>query len=56
MPHRQAWWAKQRVYETLRDSAPGQPFSLHDGPPYANGDLHIGHALNKVETRREPPQ
>ena len=24
------------------------PFTLHDGPPYANGDLHIGHALNKV--------
>jgi isoleucyl-tRNA synthetase len=25
-----------------------EPFTLHDGPPYANGDLHIGHALNKV--------
>jgi hypothetical protein len=27
---------------------PGEPFVLHDGPPYANGDLHIGHALNKI--------
>lgn len=26
----------------------GRPFVLHDGPPYANGDLHVGHALNKI--------
>jgi isoleucyl-tRNA synthetase len=28
--------------------APQAPYTLHDGPPYANGDLHIGHALNKI--------
>ena len=28
--------------------SPQAPFTLHDGPPYANGDLHIGHALNKI--------
>lgn len=46
----QEWWAKNRVYETMRDDNPGETFTLHDGPPYANGDLHIGHALNKVGT------
>ena len=39
--------ARERVYET-RDRAEATPFTLHDGPPYANGDLHIGHALNKI--------
>jgi hypothetical protein len=33
---------------TLKDAAVTQVFTLHDGPPYANGDLHIGHALNKI--------
>ncbi|MEM6486809.1 MAG: isoleucine--tRNA ligase, partial [Pseudomonadota bacterium] len=42
-------WARQDVYNRLRASAAGRtPFALHDGPPYANGHLHIGHALNKV--------
>ena len=42
-------WAKLRVYETLRERAEGrEPFTLHDGPPYANGHLHIGHGLNKI--------
>ncbi|MBV1865794.1 MAG: isoleucine--tRNA ligase [Rhodobacteraceae bacterium] len=42
-------WAKQDVYHTLRErSKDREPFVLHDGPPYANGHLHIGHALNKV--------
>lgn len=42
-------WAKQGVYHTLRErSKDREPFVLHDGPPYANGHLHIGHALNKV--------
>lgn len=46
-------WEKIGVYDRLRETAaaaPGsrQPFTLHDGPPYANGNLHIGHALNKV--------
>ncbi|MGB1024315.1 MAG: class I tRNA ligase family protein, partial [Paracoccaceae bacterium] len=51
-----ARWEKIGVYQRLRDkaaeaakaSAPRPPFVLHDGPPYANGNLHIGHALNKV--------
>ncbi|SDE36778.1 isoleucyl-tRNA synthetase [Paracoccus isoporae] len=42
-------WARLNIYDTLRSRAEGRtPFILHDGPPYANGNLHIGHALNKV--------
>jgi isoleucyl-tRNA synthetase len=44
-------WAQIGVYEKLREKAQAtkrQPFTLHDGPPYANGHLHIGHALNKT--------
>ncbi|RVV99064.1 isoleucine--tRNA ligase [Mesobaculum littorinae] len=42
-------WERIGVYDRLRDSAAGRtPFTLHDGPPYANGHLHIGHALNKT--------
>ncbi len=42
-------WAKMDLYQKLRESAKGKPkFVLHDGPPYANGNLHIGHALNKI--------
>jgi len=44
-----ARWERLRVYDRLRETAHGRtPFVLHDGPPYANGHLHIGHALNKV--------
>ncbi len=44
-----ARWAQIGVYEKLREKAAGRkPFTLHDGPPYANGHLHIGHALNKI--------
>ncbi|WP_439525402.1 isoleucine--tRNA ligase [Roseovarius mucosus] len=44
-----ARWARIGVYEKLREQAAGRvPFTLHDGPPYANGHLHIGHALNKI--------
>ena len=44
-----ARWQRLGVYARLRASAAGRtPFVLHDGPPYANGNLHIGHALNKV--------
>ncbi|MCW3480431.1 isoleucine--tRNA ligase [Neisseriaceae bacterium JH1-16] len=47
-----AWvkrWHEQKRYEKLRKLAAGRPkFILHDGPPYANGDIHIGHAVNKV--------
>ncbi len=42
-------WARIGIYDRLREKAAGRPpFTLHDGPPYANGHLHIGHALNKI--------
>ncbi|KUF12207.1 isoleucine--tRNA ligase [Pseudoponticoccus marisrubri] len=42
-------WERIGIYDRLRETAEGRPpFILHDGPPYANGNLHIGHALNKV--------
>jgi hypothetical protein len=42
-------WARLDLYRRLREKAKGQPrFILHDGPPYANGNIHIGHALNKI--------
>ena len=47
-PEIQAFWAEQRLYERLSQRNPGEAFTLHDGPPYANGALHVGHALNKI--------
>jgi len=47
-PKTQQWWADNKIYEQLSRNNPGDTFTLHDGPPYANGDLHIGHALNKI--------
>jgi len=47
-PELQQFWADHQIYQTLSQDNPGEPFILHDGPPYANGDLHIGHALNKI--------
>ena len=42
-------WAKIGLYARQRAAAKGrQKFVLHDGPPYANGNLHIGHAFNKI--------
>ncbi|MEL7215996.1 MAG: class I tRNA ligase family protein, partial [Pseudomonadota bacterium] len=41
-------WEKLNVYNALREKEGREPFILHDGPPYANGNLHIGHALNKT--------
>jgi isoleucyl-tRNA synthetase len=42
-------WNAMRLYERLREVQKGRPrFVLHDGPPYANGNIHIGHALNKI--------
>ncbi len=44
-----AAWQKQQRYQKLREHCAGRPrFILHDGPPYANGDIHIGHAVNKI--------
>ncbi|MFA5271011.1 MAG: isoleucine--tRNA ligase [Candidatus Omnitrophota bacterium] len=42
-------WQKEDIYKKIRDSRKGKDkFVLHDGPPYANGLIHIGHALNKI--------
>ncbi|MEL6609184.1 MAG: isoleucine--tRNA ligase [Pseudomonadota bacterium] len=52
LPKREPDWLKRwealAVYDTLRKAEGRAPFTLHDGPPYANGHLHIGHALNKT--------
>ena len=42
-------WNKKNIYQSIRASRKNQKkFTLHDGPPYANGDIHIGHAVNKI--------
>lgn len=42
-------WVAEDLYKAIRKSKEGKPrFTLHDGPPYANGDIHIGHAVNKI--------
>jgi len=42
-------WEEKKIYEKLREQSKDNPmFILHDGPPYANGHLHIGHAINKI--------
>ena len=44
-----AAWQEKKLYEQIREACQGRPrFVLHDGPPYANGDIHIGHAVNKI--------
>ncbi|QJY34168.1 isoleucine--tRNA ligase [Diaphorobacter sp. JS3050] len=53
LPKREPGWVKEwddkGIYKKLRDARSGAPkFILHDGPPYANGQLHIGHAVNKI--------
>ncbi len=48
-PKRYAKWFEEKVYEKMKKRREGRPlFTLHDGPPYANGHIHIGHALNKI--------
>lgn len=48
-PELLAWWEEQRLYERIQELCKGRPrYVLHDGPPYANGHIHIGHALNKI--------
>lgn len=48
-PERLAQWQAMGLFERIREARAGRPkFILHDGPPYANGDLHVGHAVNKV--------
>ena len=42
-------WHKRNVYKKIREARTGrEKFILHDGPPYANGNIHLGHAVNKV--------
>lgn len=47
-PELQKFWQENQIYEKLSQNNPGEIFILHDGPPYANGSLHLGHALNKI--------
>ncbi|HQR82027.1 MAG TPA: class I tRNA ligase family protein, partial [Thiotrichales bacterium] len=48
-PERLKSWQEGNIYGQMRAARQGRPsFVLHDGPPYANGDIHIGHAVNKV--------
>ena len=48
-PQRLKQWQEKGLYEKIRQESAGRPkFILHDGPPYANGDLHVGHAVNKI--------
>ncbi|MFN6536163.1 MAG: isoleucine--tRNA ligase [Nostoc sp. EkiNYC01] len=47
-PEIQKFWEDNQIYDRLSQNNPGELFILHDGPPYANGSLHIGHALNKI--------
>ena len=48
-PERLATWQEMDIYRrVLEKNADGKPFVLHDGPPYANGPIHIGHAFNKI--------
>nr|WP_308811194.1 class I tRNA ligase family protein [Halanaerobium congolense] len=46
------FWEENEIYKKAVENREGnEAFILHDGPPYANGDIHIGHALNKVLKR-----
>jgi isoleucyl-tRNA synthetase len=48
-PKKYREWDDKKVYEKMKKNRDGaESFTLHDGPPYANGNIHIGHALNKV--------
>jgi isoleucyl-tRNA synthetase len=48
-PQRLQRWAESRLYERIQaERATDEKFILHDGPPFANGDVHIGNALNKI--------
>ena len=48
-PERLAWWEQKGMYNRIQESRQDKPlYILHDGPPYANGHIHIGHGLNKI--------
>jgi isoleucyl-tRNA synthetase len=47
-PELQQFWEENEIYQQLLQNNPGEPFTLHDGPPYANDRIHMGTALNKI--------
>ncbi|MDK3161178.1 class I tRNA ligase family protein [Kamptonema cortianum] len=48
-PVMQKTWSEMGIYERIQESRAGaSPFTLHDGPPYTNGPIHVGTALNKI--------
>ncbi len=48
-PQQRKAWAKADIYSRILEAREGAPaYILHDGPPYANGDIHMGHVINKV--------
>ena len=48
-PQRLKQWEEMGLYQKMREAGKGKPtFILHDGPPYANGELHVGHAVNII--------
>lgn len=48
-PEWQAKWEEEKLYEKIQEKNAERPtYILHDGPPYANGEVHMGHALNKT--------
>src|SRR6478672_686875 len=48
-PELLAWWDQVRLYASIQEAGKGRPrYLLHDGPPYANGRIHIGHAVNNI--------
>ncbi len=48
-PEMLKFWAERSIYRKLQEKNQGdKSYILHDGPPYANGNIHIGHALNKI--------
>ena len=48
-PQQRKLWEQEKIYEKLQAARAGRPlYVLHDGPPYANGDIHVGHVINKV--------
>ena len=53
LPNKEPIWQKEweeaKVYQRRQELNQGKPhFTLHDGPPYANGNIHVGHAMNKI--------
>jgi isoleucyl-tRNA synthetase len=48
-PQMRKEWSNMNIYGKIRQARQGAPlYTLHDGPPYANGDIHMGHVINKV--------